>query len=262
MKTRNWVWMAGLMCTALAGCTGGGLSPQGQSQLKSALGSYQSDDNAATVRHADAVLAETTRGPGAMQAYYLRGMAKYRQKNYDAARADLQVVVARSDDDALLGRALDGLGEIAYRLGQDLQAVDYFRRALQKIDETKAPADHSHYRLGCALQRVGRWTEADLHFQRVMYYFPQGELARRSRHRANARAWTIQAGSFSQRDKAHQAMAAWKAKPWPVRVEPALGERQMTFLLEVGRWTQHEQAIKELPAIRQVQSDAFLTVTR
>lgn len=262
MNTRNWEWMAGLLCMALAGCTGGGLSPQGQSQLASALASYQADDNAAAVRHADAVLTETTRGPGAMQAYYLRGMALYRQKNYDQARGDLEVVVARSDDDALLGRSLDGLGEIAYRQGEDLQAVDDFRRALKHIDETKPPADHTHYRLGCALQRLGRWNEADLHFQRVMYHFPQGELARRSRQRVNARAWTIQAGSFTQRDKAHLAGDRWKTKPWAVHIEPTLTGGQMVFLLQVGRWTEYDQAIKELPAIRQMQSDAFITVTR
>jgi tetratricopeptide (TPR) repeat protein len=244
------------------GCSDETINPQAKEDLDSGLRAYRAGDNRQAIARADTVLSSSSQGSLAMQAYYLRGMAWYRLKDFSQAQRDLEHVDRRSKNVQLCIRAMDSLGEIAYRRDDMLRAESYFRQVIELAEREQKPVDHAHYRLGCVLQRLGKWQEADVHFQRVIFLFGQSKLARQARARVNGRKWTIQIGSYSKRQNASVAAKPFREAKMKTCIEPAIRNGRMTFLLQVGRWEKYKQAAGQLEAVRRMKTDAFLQVTR
>jgi tetratricopeptide (TPR) repeat protein len=246
----------------LVGCAMDPVSPEGRRALDASLAAYERGDDQAAIAQADQVLSESHKGPTAMQAFYLRGLSRYRLGKTDAARSDLETVYANTRSDDLKAKAADVLGELAYQRGDLKQAETYFRDVLATVDSNLTPADHAHFRLGVILQRRGQWTEADVHFQRVMYYFKGTELARQAAARAGGRKWTIQVGSFADKANAEQNAHAFQERDMTTFIEPVIRDGRLVYVLQVGRWQRDEGAEHLLPAVRELKSDAFIHVTR
>ena len=252
------------------GCSEGTISPQAKEQLDSGLRAYRAGDNRQAIAQANTVLSGGSQGSLEMQAYYLRGMAWYRLKDFDQAQSDLEQVDRRSKNVKLRIRAMDSLGEIAYRRDDMLRAESYFGQVIELAERGQKPVDHAQYRLGCVLQRLGKWQEADTHFQRVIFLFRshqvglpgQAKLLRQARARVNGRKWTIQIGSYKKRYNASVATKPFRQANMKTYIEPAIRDGRMTFLLQVGRWEKYGQAAKQLKVVKRMKADAFLQVTR
>ena len=247
---------------ATIGCSGEQISPQVQRQLDAGLQAYDAGDNRATIEYADTVLRENLRGAGAMRAYYLRGMARYRLKEYPAAERDLEQVYNRTKSSDLHVKAADTLGELAYLRGEMPLAAS---RLQEVIDQTSAgvrPWEHAQFRMGCVRQREGRWKDADLHFEQVMYHLPKTALAKQARRRSRGRKWTIQVGSYKKKQNAVSEAGRFRAGRMKTFIEPVVRDGALVFLLQTGRWDRYEQAEAQLPSVREMKSDAFLYVTR
>ncbi|MCD4823922.1 MAG: SPOR domain-containing protein [Phycisphaerae bacterium] len=247
-----------------AGCSGDGLTLQGREDLKSGLAAYQAGDDRLAIIQADAVLRETSRGSGAMRAYYLRGLARYRLKEYSAAQRDLEYVVSctgKGTSDIRI-KALDTLGEVAYIRGDLALAERSLAEVVIKTPAGNRPADHANYRLGCIRQKQGRWREADLNLQRVTHHFGGTKLAGLASNRVLGRAWTIQAGSFEKKINARQQAEKFGKGRWKVSIEPVIRQGKRVFLLQIGRWNQYVSAAAQLSAVQKIKADAFLQVTR
>ena len=135
------------LACSLAGCTVS-LSPENQQRLASAESAYAEKDNPAVVSLTDRILAEQSRGEGALRALYLRGMARYRMDDWPRARQDLEAVYRRTDDAQLHLDAQNTLAEMAYREGKLDEARERFEDVVTDAEPGKTPADHAHYRLG------------------------------------------------------------------------------------------------------------------
>ncbi|MCK5558868.1 MAG: SPOR domain-containing protein [Candidatus Hydrogenedentes bacterium] len=247
---------------AATGCSGEQISPQVQRQLDAGLRTYEAGDDRATIEHADAVLRQHVRGAGAMQAYYLRGMAKYRLKEYPAAEWDLEQVYRKTKNNDLYVKAADTLGELAYLRGDMALAASCLQKVIDQTSAGVRPWDHAQFRMGCVRQRQGRWKDADLYFDRVMYYVPGTPLARQGRRRVHGRKWTIQVGSYKKKQNTVAEAEKFRAGRMETFIEPVVRDGELTFLLRVGRWDRYEQAEKQLPSVRKMKADAFLCVTR
>ncbi len=250
-----------LLVALLSGC-GQEISPHQQQELASGTEAYNAGNYSQVIRHANAVLQETRSGQAAAQAWYLRGMARYEQDQLQAAREDLQQALDEAHEASLMVKAADALGEIAYRQDDLTAAAGYFQTVLERGEPTQPPADHAHYRLGSIYQRQSQWEQADLHFQRLIYHFPDSELAELASQRSGARHWTIQAGSFTERDNAMSASKLFPITGPRPFVEPVIRGTDRVYLLMVGKWTRYDQAAAALPAVRDVKPDAFLNVVR
>jgi tetratricopeptide (TPR) repeat protein len=226
------------------------------------MDAYHIGDDSLTVEHTTAVLNETQSGDGATQAYYLRGMARYRQKDFDAAEEDLQAAHRLSRDDVLAAKAADALGELAYLRGDLVGAAARFQETVERLPKGRPPTDHAHFRLGCILQRQGRWRDADIHFQRIMLLFDGSPLAELARRRALARAWTIQVGSFRKKANADAEAQRYEEFDLPMTVSPGILDGKPVFLVQLGRWDDHAAAQRALPTVRAVAPEAFVSVTR
>ena len=162
----------------------------------------------------------------------------------------------------LRGKAALALGDLAWDAEDMPTAADRYRTAVDNMNASVRPADHAAYRLGCALQRLGRWEDADLQFSRVMELFPSEELAERSARRIHGQSWTIQIAAFDDRARAEAAVKELADQGVRADVSPAMGRGKPVFVVQSGRFATWEQATAALPSIKKVQPDAFVTATR
>ncbi|MFB3894415.1 MAG: SPOR domain-containing protein [Phycisphaerae bacterium] len=262
MRQRAWclaVWP--LLAACAAGCPQQ-MSPDQQRLLSDAQSSYDSGDDAATVRAMDQFLAANPRGNGADQAYCLRGMARFRMRNIDGARVDLQQALDRTDSPQVKGRAIKVLGDLAFEEGNLPTAESMYRQALGFMDENVKPADEVRYRLGQILQRTGRWADADVQFGRLMFKFPNTDLARRAERMIHCTAWTVQVAAMKSRDSAAAKVDGLKKMNLPAAIQNILTDSGPLFAVQVGRYSTYEQALAALPTVKAVSEDAFITPTK
>jgi len=251
-----------VLLLSAVGCVENPITPADQRNLDSAVRFYDSGDDARTIKNANAVLMKHTSGDMAMQAYYLRGMANFRGGDYPAAVNDLKIVVRNAPNEELALRAKDAMGELAYRNDDLKLAETYFKDVVEGTPQTKRPADHARFRLGCILQKQGKWSQADLYFQRVIYLFPKGNLGREAGKKVGARKWVIQAGSYRKNENAEELAAKLRKSGFDVAIKPESQNEKLVFSVLVGRWNNYDSAVGKLPAVKKVRTDAFLRVTR
>ena len=245
----------------LAGC-GGQLDPEAKKLLSDARDAYRQDDPGRTVTLADQFLQRHPGSVAADEALYLRGMANYRLRDLDAAVADFKEAIEETKKDSVRRVAMTQLAEIAFLRGNLDQAEAYATDALIYTRPSESPADKAFYRLGCVLQRQGRWLEADEKFGKVTFWFADSELAKLAGRRISARGWTVRAGTYQTRRYAQAAIRELRDKGLSPVVRAEVRNHQLVYLVEVGRFGTWEQAMRQLAAVRTHQDDAYVTVTR
>ena len=242
---------------------GPALSPGAQQQLNQALLAYRAGDDQKTLACTNFVLMESKKGYGAMQAYYLRGLARLRKGQLNTSALDLRHVYSRAPYDSLRLKAADALGEVLFKQGKMQEAATLLQEVLSETLPRQKLRDHASYRLGCILQREGRWSESRKHFRRVMYEYRKSGLANLAEQRSVASAWTIQVGAYSSRQQALDSSSVYTSLGHKIYVAEDIHKgTQLVYLLLVGRWNSYRQARASLPAIKQIESGAFLKVTR
>jgi len=263
MRRLNWPLAAALawMFASLPGCMLG-LSQHAQKLCADGLSSYEQGDYAATVRYMDEFLRDNPRSRETGRGYYLRGQAKFQLQDYQGAKADFEQALKRVKDKTTRANSLAALGDIAWNSDDMTAAENMYRQALIYCSRDARPADHACYRLGCVLQRQGRWRDADAQFNRVVYFFAGSQLAGRAGRRLHARRWTIQAGAFRIRKLADEFAGRLRKQNLPAVARPVASPDRPVFAVQVGRYQTYDQASAALQSVRRLADDAFVTVTR
>jgi len=242
----------------LPGC-GGPAPREGRRLLAQSQNSLEAKDYRSTISKADEFLRQYSRTREAGRAHYLRAKAKLALQDTVGATADFREAADSSNADVRANANL-ALGQTAFDNGQMLQAEEYYRRAVEDIEDGKAPGDHAHYRLGCVLQRRGLWRQAELEFRQVVEYFRNTELASRASRRVNATAWTVQAGAFGNQAHASALAGKLRAGGLAPAVRTVLGKSGPLFIVVVGTYGTYQQAAGALNIVKRHQADAFVTV--
>ncbi len=250
-----------LLLAATLGCDAP-LTPQAARLLQSGYDAYHAGENNQTIQTMDAFLLENSRTNRADEAYYLRGLAKRRMNDIDGAKADLNDSLSKSKKPKMQAKALVELGEIAYQGREMTLAENMFRQALENTERGEQPSDRARYRLGCILQIQGRWEEADVHFDRVIYFFNDSELAKLSARRTHATAWTIQTEAFIDSTRAIDQADSLIAAGLTARHRAILYDKRPLHVVQTGRYPTHEQAQAALTAAKKHSPNAFVTPTR
>lgn len=249
-----------VLCIA-AGC-GGELDPEGRRLLQTGKTAYAQGAYGVADRDLTAFLDAYSRSNEAAEALYYRGLARRKTGDLDGAAGDLRKAAEEADTREMRGKALVALGDVEFEANRTAGAERAYREALEGIETGRPPADRAHFQLGRVLQRQGRWEDADLQFDRVMYLFENTSLAERAASRVRGRAWTIQIGAFRERARAEALADRAEKRGMPAVVSAATRGGAPIFPVHVGRHATYEQAERALPAVRGIQSDAFITTTR
>jgi len=256
--------LAAALLAALAGLhgCGGPLTPQASQMLQDVHSRYEAGDYKAAIVAADTFLRDNAGSSRAAEAYYLRGLARKNTGNPAGAKADLAAALKKARTKELLLKACLAAGNLAYDVGDMALAENMYRKALPQIKPGKKPADHAYFRLGCVLQRQGRWEEADVQFDRAMYLFGDSRLGKLAGRRARCVAWTIQAGVFAGKARADTAAENLRRDDLPAEVSAELRDGQPVFVVQTGRFATYEQALAALPEVTRYHADAFVAPTR
>ena len=251
-----------LLCLAggVFGCNGQ-LNPRAKELLRSGYEAYGRGEDRDTVRRMDAFLQENGRSNSEDEGYYLRGLTKYRSGDRRGAQADLNEAIGRTEQKDIRVGARLALGDLAYEDDEMALAENAYRQALADIEPGQEPADHVYYRLGCILQRQGRWRDASGQFRRLRHHFVDSELAKRAGRRVNGDAWTVQMGAFGAKSRADAVAAELRGKRLQAFSRPIADGSTLLFVVQVGLYSTYEQAVAALRGIQKTQSDAFVIVT-
>jgi tetratricopeptide (TPR) repeat protein len=212
----------------------------------------------------EAFLKDNASSSVADRAYYLCGLARYRLGTLpqrQAAREDFAKALAKTKDSVVRANSHTALGDIAWEAGDMGEAEKMYRQALAYCEQDAPPADHAYYRLGCVLQRLGRWLDADGQFNRVVKFFPDSEFGARAGRRVHARRWTIQAAAYRAKKPAETFAETLRRQNLPAVCRVHLRGQEPLFVVEVGRYRTFEQAAAMLANVRQHERGAFITVT-
>jgi len=246
---------------ALSGCNGP-LTPEAKELLLATYASYEAGDDALTVSHADEFLSANASSPRSAEAYYLRGMAKYRSMDKAEAEEDISIALKRAADDEVRANACNALGDMAYDRQDMAAAESMYRDAIEYAQEGSQTSGRARYRLGCVLQRQGRWEDADPHFDRVVFLLPDTDLATAAARRTHSRAWTIQAGVFRKATKAEELAKVLTSQALPAEVVPIVLNSEPAYVVRSGTYPTYEQATGNAAMVQKTQEDAFVTTSR
>jgi len=256
-----------VICLALAGLLSAGcqgaLGPQGVAALTSGYQAYQAGDNELTVRKMDDFLRDYPKGPRRDEALVLRGMARYNLKDLGGAKSDLQEALAAARWSSTRAKAFYNLANVAYDMNDMPLAVESCRQVVAAAGGDAQAVQlvaQAHYRLGTALQRQGKWTEADAHFHRAGHLAGDSDLAHLAAGRVNCRAWSVQAGAYGSKASADAAAARLRQNSLGADVK---ADRLPTprYIVQVGRFETFEMADQALREVKKLQDDAFVVTT-
>lgn len=268
----------------LAGCPAT-VGPEGRKQLLDSQAAYQRGDDTGAIETSSAFIKQYPTTEEAGEAYYVRGMARVRLNQPTAGKPAINssallagkpainssaLLAGKQDFQAALGLtkrkdllcvANLALGNLAYDDGDMRSAEQHYKAVLDNTAAGAAPADQALYRLGCVLQRVGRWREADSYFARLSQLFDKTELSRRAELRMNATRWSVQAGAFVTKEAAEDMQRKLAAAGLQPRVDLEKRGEQIMHLVRVGNSPTFDPAQAELPRVQAQVKDAFVTPT-
>ncbi|MFA6133660.1 MAG: SPOR domain-containing protein [Phycisphaerae bacterium] len=237
-------------------------TPQARQLLMNSYSASATGDYRAVIAGTDAFLRDSGRGGRADEAYYLRGLARYNLGDTTGAQADLSEALDRTQSRELRGKAAIALGDLACDRDDMPTAEAMYGKAIDNLERGVAPMDHAYYRLGCVLQRQGRWKEADLQFALLAEFFSGSDLAARGGRRMHARDWTIQAGTFDTQLRAEAAAKTLSDKNLPAVVVPVMADSRLIFVVQVGHYSTYEAACAALAGVKACKADAFVITAR
>src|SRR5579862_592462 len=212
MRPRPAAFFAPMLCLLAFGCAS---DPAARQNLQAGEKAFTSNQYDQAIRYADVVLADQS-SDVTPEAHYLRGLAVEERQKQDNAAAQHDLQSAAADYNAALSmhptKLLEGMARM--QLGNAMFRLDRYAEALQQwsVADGLLVRDDlkmwDEYYMGICLQRLGRFTDADTVFQRVINTYPKTEPAKRARLRQGLRGFYVQIGAFTEAADAEKAASA------------------------------------------------------
>jgi len=238
------------------------ISAEGRRYLQAADKAFRQHDDPSAIEACTRFIRMYPHAEQTGEAYYIRGLARIRLGETLQGKADFIKALELTKRKDLIALAHCRLGELAYRAGQMDEAKIHYKSALKAVPQGASPADEAMYVLGCILQREGKWIEADVYFDRVIYLFRDSPFSKRASQRVHARGWTVQAGALSRVEMAKVLEKKLQRKGLPARMDADLKEGKLLYVVYIGSYKTHNEAQRELVRVRKIASDAFITPVR
>ncbi len=244
-----------------AGCNTA-ISPEAKGYLRSADTAFRRGDDQVAIKATSQFIRMYPRLEEAGEAYYIRGLARCREEQISAGKDDLRIALTLTKRKDLVALVHCRLGDMSYQSGEMAASEKHYRTALENVRPGAPPADEAMYRLGCILQREGRWREADLFFSKVVHFFEGTALAGRAADHSHAVQWSIQAAAMSEVASAKHLQGRLRHAGLNARTDLELKSGRVMRLVRVGSYRTYGQAQADLRRVRRIVSDAFITSAR
>lgn len=238
------------------------VKPEAARYLQAADAAFRRGDDTAAIEAGSQFIQMYPRLEQSGEAYYIRGLARCRAGKVNTGKADLQTALTLTKRKDLMALVHCRLGDLAYQADEMAESEGHYRQALRYVRPGAPPADEAMYRLGCILQREGRWREADLFFSRVMHFFDGAPLAKRSAEHAYAARWSIQTAAMSKVASAKQLKRRLRLAGLDARTDLELRNGRVMRLVRVGSYRTYGQAQADLGKVRTIVTDAYITSAR
>ncbi len=233
--------LAIMLIGLLTGCGPTPLTPENQAMFERARVDLEAGRLADAERHLSAVINASPNSTALSELYYLRGVARHKMKRYGDARADFHRGAATRGRRQTQVFSLVALANMDFEEANDASAIRLYRQALD-ADVSDLPRDQMLLRLAIALQRQGRWTEADDEFARLITEYPRSPLVAQARQKFEATAFTVQTGLFVDRKNAEAMAARLKRLGYPAGQAVAISDGRTVYVVNVGRFRTQAEA--------------------
>jgi TolA-binding protein len=250
-----------LLSAMVGGCVGA-IPAADAKVLTDANAAYQGGDDKSAVQLSAQFIQMHPQAPEAAEAYYIRGLARLRMGLTPDARDDFNAALGLTKRADLTAQIHLALADMSYKANDMATASTHYQAALAGIPQGQEPADRGAFYLGCALQRLGQWPDADVMFHRVMHFFESGSLAKLAEDRAGATKWSIQAGAYDNAAAADELVAKLKATGISARQDRQARGGKLLRLVRVGSFPTYDAAAAELPKVAAACQEAFLVPAR
>ena len=182
----------------LAGC----VTDQDRQRLQDGYAAYNAQHYSQASNIADAYIRKFPQDPHIDEAYYLRALTRLAAGDKAAAHDDLEQAYARTSRPDLRAKSARILGDLAYDRAAYPEAIERYQQALAA--DPQSIEAQTYYRLGAALQAVGRWDEARGPLNKVLTLSDSGNWDDYARRRLSVHSFSLQFGAFRDLDGARR----------------------------------------------------------
>ena len=228
-------------------------------RLNEAEQAYRANQFDRTEELCNSVIKEHPDKPDVAEAFYLRGLARLRGNQAEGAMRDFETAINKTKRRELRGLAHAQLANINFEKDRYQQAIVHYGWARDDLPN-EPPKDRVLLQYGIALQRLGRFRDAQPILGEVFKRFPQSSHAAdaRRRHAWPHEFFTIQCGAFSDIARAHQHAARLQSQSVSAVAVPEGEGTSRLYHVRVGRYPNYLQAQGALPNARRAQPDAYI----
>lgn len=245
----------GACLVVLVGCTT--LPPLERQQLIEASRQCSAGNPSGPVADLDRIIRDYGQAAEIAEAHYIRGLCRFGARQVDAAADDFRQAIVKSRRSDLTARCRASLAAIAVERGEWERAADLYGQAVGDLPDAP-PIDAVLVQAGIAMQRAGKWRDAETQFARVLNRFRNRPSAEQARRLAMWRQpyFSIQYGAYrdlGNADKAVQELRQQGLDPAKVYL-PRDG--QPMWIITAGQYRTYDEALSALARARKQQPQA------
>lgn len=248
---------AALSSMLAAGCAS--LPAHERQIVVQAAASYTRGDLAAATAQLDRIIRNYDTTPEVAEAYYLRGLCRWKSQQPSAASQDFERGIAKSRREDLTAHCRAALAAMAFERSDWERAADLYAKALPHIPDA-VPTDEILYAAGLAMQRAGRWKEAATQYRRILWKFPNRPVAANARIQAGWRHpyYAVQLGAFRDADNAAASVQEFRKHGLDPEMENLPRGGQAIWVVMAGRYRTLGEARAALPRYQRLRPDATI----
>ena len=151
-------------------------APKAQNAPKAVVGEAVTGEDLAPLEMPKKETPKAESKTRSVQEIYQEGLDAFNAKKHDAAEDDFELILKDYPKDKLAGNAQYWLGEVYFSRNDFAKAAVAFGKGYKNYKDGNKGAD-SMYKLGVAMQRLGKNAEACAAYQSLPSEFPKAEKA-------------------------------------------------------------------------------------
>jgi tetratricopeptide (TPR) repeat protein len=229
-----------LVAAGTAGCASGqARSPR--ATFDDGYAAFQAGRWAEAQSQLTAYLATDPPPTARAEVLYYRGTAEVHLGRRAEARADYRAALAASPAPPIDCYVWVALGNLEDEEGRDAAALGAYAEALRhRAGEMRI--EMVYLRVAVALQRMGRWSQADPYLEAIMRDYGTTPSAVEARRRVRATAFTVQTGAFETVAGASNEMARLRKAGFAPMLGRSAGGVKMLYTARVGSAATYAEA--------------------